>query len=135
MNATYNPNETSDVFDSRYYGMIGIGIFILLSYCSKLHMMQGNEASIMTSLEIGMVVTIIFKVSMNMLGFWPTTFLGYIEPSLNEEILLTHICAKWNIDNNLPKLEKLDTILRTLTEALNAKKEIDRKAEELASKE
>ena len=137
MSAKYTTSEkdSTDILDSRYYGMIGIGCFLLLSYCAKLHMLQGNEASIMTSFEIGMVFTIVIKVMMNIVGMWPTTFHGYIEPSFNEEILLTHICMKWRIDNNLPKLEKLDAILKTLTEALNAKKAIDKRAEELASKE
>ena len=81
-------------------------------------MMEGNEASIMTSLEVGMVLSIILRVSMNMLGLWPTTFISYIEPSINEEILLTHICVKWNIDNSLPRLQKLDAIINTVSEAL-----------------
>lgn len=133
--SNYNSNsKEEDTFDSRYYGMITVGTFIILSYCAKLHLMLGSEASIMTSFEIGMILTIMIKVIMNVLGLWPTVFLDYVEASLNEEILLAHICAKWNIDNNLPKLQKLSTIVNTLSEALNAKKEIDRKTEELASK-
>ena len=119
MNTNYLISESnSDSLDLRHYGCIGIGVFILLSYCSKLHMMEGNEASIMTSLEVGMVLSIILRVSMNMLGLWPTTFISYIEPSINEEILLTHICVKWNIDNSLPRLQKLDAIINTVSEAL-----------------
>ena len=124
-----------DLFNSRHFMMISVGTFLVLSYCSKLYLRQGNEASTMTSFEAGMMFTIIIKVLMNIIGMWPTTYNIYIEPSLNEEILLTHLCAKWRIDNNLPKLEKLTKILDTLTQALNAKKEFDRQAEELASKE
>ena len=136
MNTTYLLSEnTPDSLDLRHYGFIAIGIFILLSYCSKLHMMEGNEASIMTSLEVGMVLSLMLRVAMNMLGLWPSNFINYIEPSLNEEILLTHICVKWNIDNTLPRLQKLDAIIKTVTEALQAKKSFDRRIEELASKE
>ena len=113
--------------------MISICSFMALSYCSKLHFRQGNEASIMTSFEAGMMFTIIIKVVMSLLGMWSLGFNGYIEPSLNEEILLTHLCAKWRININLPKLEKLAKILDTLTEALNAKKYFDRELEELVT--
>ena len=125
----------SDSLELRHYGFIAVGVFILLSYCSKMHLMEGNEASIMTSLEVGMVLSIILRVLMNILGFWPSTFIGYIEPSLNEEILLTHICVKWNIDNSLPRLQKLDAIIKTVSEALQAKKDFDKRAELLASVE
>ena len=136
MNTNYIMTEPqSESLELRHYGFIAIGIFILLSYCSKMHLMEGNEASIMTSLEVGMVLSIILRVSMNILGLWPSTFIGYIEPSLNEEILLTHICVKWNIDNSLPRLQKLDAIIKTVSEALKAKKDFDKRAELLASVE
>ena len=124
-----------DIFDSRHLLMVLVGGFLLLSYCSKLHMQHGNEASIMTSFEVGMMFTIIIKVVMSAFGMWYVSFNGYIEPSLNEEILLTHLCVKWQINTNLPKLEKLSKILETLTDALNAKKNFDREIEELVLKE
>ena len=89
----------------------------------------------MTSFEVGMMFTIIIKVVMSAFGMWYISFNGYIEPSLNEEILLTHLCVKWQINTNLPKLEKLSKILETLTDALNAKKNFDREIEELVLKE
>jgi len=132
-NHTANSKD-EEIFDSKHYGMIAVGTFIILNYCAKLHLILGSEASIMTSFEIGMMLTIMIKVTMNILGFWPSRYLDYVEASLNEEILLAHICAKWNIDNKLPKLEKLSTIVTTLSGALTAKKEFDKQAEELASK-
>ena len=103
-NTSYrSPTNQYDIFDSRHFIMISVGTFFFLSYCSKLHMQQGNEVYIITSFEIGMMFTIIIKVVMNIFSMWPSTFHSYIEPSLNEEILLTHLCAKWRIDNNLPK--------------------------------
>ena len=62
---------------------------------------------------------------------WPEKFHCYIEPSMQEEILISYVCSKWGINSNLTKLDKLNAILEKLTKALNAKKEVDRRLEEL----
>ena len=89
----------------------------------------------MTSFEVGMMFTITIRVLMTMFGMWNLSFNGYIEPSLKEELLLTHLCVKWQINTNLPKLEKLSMIFDTLTEALTAKSNFDKALEELVLKE
>jgi len=45
---------------------------------------------------------------------------------------LNHLCMKWHIGLNLPKLEKMDRIKRKLEDVLAAKVEIDKKMQELA---
>ena len=89
----------------------------------------------MTSFEVGMMFTITIRVLITMFGMWNLSFNGYIEPSIKEELLLTHLCVKWQINTNLPKLEKLSMIFDTLTEALTAKKDFDKALEELVLKE
>ena len=79
-----------------------------------------------------MMFTIIIKVVMNAFGMWPSTYNHYVEPTFNEEILLAHLCLKWKLNGNLPRLEKLTIIVDTLTGALSSKVSFDRKVEDLA---
>lgn len=134
-NAIQALSGQDDIFDKKHVLIVLVSGFLLLSYSSKLHMFQGSEASIMTSFEVGMMFTITIRVFMTVFGMWNLSFNGYIEPSLKEELLLTHLCVKWSIDTKLPKLEKLSMILDTLTEALTAKKNFDKALEDLVLKE
>ena len=84
-----------DIFDKKHLLIVIVSSFLLLSYSSKLHMNQGSEASVMTSFEVGMMFTIVIKILMTVFGMWNLSFNGYIEPSLKEELLLTHLCVKW----------------------------------------
>ena len=120
------------ILDSRHFVMVTVSSSFFLSYCAKQYMQQGSEIFIITSFEVGMMFTIIIKVVMNAFGMWPSTYNHYVEPSFNEEILLAHLCMKWKLDGNLPRLEKLTMIVDTLTSALRAKVSFDRKVEELA---
>ena len=106
------PGESE--FGIRHVIITTVGLFIFASYSSKIYLLQGNEASIMTSLEMGMIFTLIIKMFISIFNLWPSRFTEYIEPSLNEQILISHLCMKWQINHKLPELDRLAKILETL---------------------
>ena len=98
-------------------------------YLSKIYLAMYTQQCLMTSIELGMGFAIGFLVLMIACGLWPLrpqTFMAESFPT--EEFLLNHLCLKWDIETELPKLEKLSRIKQTLEGALQAKKDFDMRA-------
>lgn len=82
---------------------------------------------------MGMGFAIFFLIKMVVFNAWPIRLTACFDSLPEEELLLNHLCMKWHIGLNLPKLEKMDKIKRKLEDVLTAKAEIDKKMLELAN--
>ena len=102
-----------------------------MSFNAKSNVIPGNEDAIINSSILSLIFAILMTILVSVTELWPEKFHCYIEPSMQEEILISYVCSKWGINSNLTKLDKLNAILEKLTKALNAKKEVDRRLEEL----
>ena len=116
----------------KYYAIFGV-IYIIILYLSKMYLAMYSQACLMTSIEVGMGFAIMFMVIMIVTNLWPLNPQAFhTEVFPTEEFLLNHLCLKWDIDIELPKLEKLSRIKQTLEDALKVKAEFDQRARELA---
>ena len=93
-----------------FYAMIAGAIFLFILYLAKIHLMQSSQTVIITSIELGMGFAIVFLVLMIGINFWPIRLTTCFDSLPEEEILLNHLCMKWDIDTELPKLEKMTQI-------------------------
>lgn len=114
------------------------GVFAGFSFAlflSKAHLAQYSLQILMTSVELGMGFAIIFLFMMIGCDMWHPKHLSMLirEGFPTEDFLITHLCLKWDIDNELPKLEKLTRIKQTLQDALHVKAEFDKRARQLAA--
>ena len=90
-----------------FYAMtIGIG-FLFVLYLSKLHLLLGSQTVILTSIELGMGFAVVFLLLMVAGNMWPIRMSSCLDSLPEEDLLLTHLCMKWNIDTNISKLEKM----------------------------
>ena len=62
---------------------------------------------------------------------WPENLTKYIEISENEKFFIGVMCAKWDIDSSLNEVDKRNALVIKLREALNTKKSVDKRLEEL----
>ena len=115
--------------------MIVGAIFLFALYLSKLHLQQSSQMVIITSMEVGMGFTIVFIILMVGCNQWPIRLSTCFDALPEEELLLNHLCLKWKISTKLSKLEKMTQIKNKLDSVLAAKVEIDKRAQELASKQ
>ena len=87
----------------------------------------------MMSIELGMGFSIMFLFIMILTNLWPIRLLAFLSDAFpTEEFLLNHLCLKWDVDTELPKLEKLSRLKQALEEALQVKANFDKRARELA---
>lgn len=86
------------------------GIFAYLVYQVKLYQCEASQQQILSSMEVGIIITIFCKIATDLLGLWPLELLSIEEETLDEQIILQSLCSKCGIDNKLPKLERLDKI-------------------------
>ena len=82
---------------SFYAMMVGAG-FLFALYLSKMHLLQSSEAVIITSIELGMGFSILFLIIMIAANVWPIRLSTCFDQLPEEELLLNHLCLKWNID-------------------------------------
>lgn len=103
-------------------------------YLSKMHLLQSSETVIITSIELGMGSAILFLIIMIAANVWPIRLSTCFDSLPEEELLLNHLCVKWNISTKLTKLDKMTKIKQKLDDVLKAKAQIDKRAQELAAK-
>jgi len=71
---------------------------------------------------------IVFLILMIAGNIWPIRLSTCFDSLPEEELLLNHLCVKWNISTKLPKLEKMSRIKQKLDDVLKAKAQIDKRA-------
>lgn len=108
-----------------FYAMIAGAIFLFILYLAKIHLMQSSQTVIITSIELGMGFAIVFLILMIGINFWPIRLTTCFDSLPEEEILLNHLCMKWDIDTELPKLEKMTQIKLKLDNVLKIKADMD----------
>jgi len=91
-----------------FYFMIGGAAYLLTLYLSKTHLMQYSSTVVITSMELGMGFAVVCHVLMVISGMWPIRLAAcLVDQFPEEEILLNHLCLKWDIDTNMNKLLKM----------------------------
>ena len=117
-----------------FYAMMAGAGFLFVLYLSKMHLLQSSETVIITSIELGMGSAILFLIIMIAANVWPIRLSTCFDSLPEEELLLNHLCVKWNISTKLTKLDKMTKIKQKLDDVLKAKAQIDKRAQDLAAK-
>ena len=78
--------------------------------------------------------SIVFLILMVGTGLWPIRLTTCFDSFPEEELLLSHLCIKWKVDTDLPKLEKMTLVQEKLESVIQTKAKIDERFQELASK-
>ena len=84
-----------------FYGMMVGSCFIFALYLSKLHLQQNKQTAVITSIELGMGFAAVFLMLMVVFNMWPIRMATCFESLPEEELLLNHLCLKWNISTEL----------------------------------
>lgn len=83
---------------------------------------------------MGLGFGVVFFVIMIIANLWPIRlFSCIVEPSSQEDILLNHLCSKWEINTDQPKIEKMSAIIIKLKEVLQIKATFDKKCLDMIS--
>lgn len=76
-------------------------------------------------MEIGIVVTILAKILMDLSRFWPYDTINIEEETLEESLILASLCERCNIDPAMPKMQKLEKIHAHLLALLEIRKVLE----------
>ena len=79
--------------------------------------------------------SIVFLILMVGTGLWPIRLTTCLDSFPEEELLLSHLCIKWKVDCDLPKLEKMNLVQQKLESVIQTKAKIDERLHELAAKD
>ena len=92
-----------------YTLLVGVGYLFAL-FLAQDHLMQSTQTVIIASIELGMGFSIVFLILMVGTGLWPIRLTTCFDSFPEEELLLSHLCIKWKVDTDLPKLEKMTLV-------------------------
>ena len=102
-----------------FYAMIAGGVYMFTLFLSKYHLMQNSQTMTTISMQMGMGFGVVFFAIMIITNLWPIRLMSCIvEPSSQEDILLNHLCSKWDINTDQPKIEKMTAIIDKLQTVL-----------------